>query len=59
VQQYRANIVDAHGHFIRFEPLVCRDDGEAVANAKRLVEGHDIEVWSGDRFVMRLIRKPK
>jgi hypothetical protein len=30
--------------------MVCRDDGEAVAKAKRMVDDHDIEVWSSDRF---------
>jgi hypothetical protein len=42
------------GHFIGCEPLICSDDGEAVANAKRLVNGYDIEVWSGERFVARV-----
>lgn len=52
--EYRAYNVGVDGRFIGFEPLICRDDGEAVANAKRLLDGHDIEIWSGDRFVIRL-----
>jgi hypothetical protein len=46
-------------HFIGFEPLVCADDAEAVDKPKRLVDGHDIELWSGDRLVTRLKAKTK
>ena len=52
--EYRAYTVGLDGHFISFEPLVCRDDGEAVAKARHLVDGHDVEVWSGERFIVRL-----
>jgi hypothetical protein len=54
VQEYRAYTVGTDGHFIGFEPLVCADDGEAIDRAKRLVDGHDIELWNGPRFLMRL-----
>jgi hypothetical protein len=54
---YRAYTVGDDGHFIGFEQLVCRDDDEAVVNAKRLIDGHDVELWSGPRFVIRLKRK--
>jgi hypothetical protein len=30
---------------------------EAIAKAKRLLEGHDVELWSGERFVARLSEK--
>ena len=39
---YRAYIIGEEGHFIGFEPLVCRDDGEAIARARRLVDGHGV-----------------
>ena len=32
----------------------CADDAEATAKAKRLVDGHDVELWSGNRLVTRL-----
>jgi hypothetical protein len=57
MQEYRAYIVDADGHFKGFEPLICRDDGEAIVKAKQLVDGHDIEVWSGARLVIHLKRR--
>jgi hypothetical protein len=31
---------------------------EAIVKAKQLVDGHDIEVWSGARLVIHLKRKP-
>jgi hypothetical protein len=40
-------------------PLVCADDAEAIDQAKRLVNGSDIELWTGDRLVARLEAKTK
>jgi hypothetical protein len=54
VIEYRAFIVGSDGHFAGFEPLICADDAEAIAKAKRLVVDHDVELWSGDRLVTRL-----
>jgi hypothetical protein len=34
--------------------LICADDAEAIAKAKRPVADHDVELWSGKRFVIRL-----
>jgi hypothetical protein len=55
--EYRAYRVGLDGHFIGYEPLVCVNDAEATAKARRLVDGYDIELWSGERFVVRLGRK--
>ncbi len=55
---YRAYQVGLDGHFIKFEPLVCADDTEAAQRAQRLVDGHDVELWSGERFVIRLQHGP-
>jgi len=52
--EYRAYIVGDDGHFMGFEGLVCSDDAQAIENAKCLVDGHDVELWSGERFVTRL-----
>jgi hypothetical protein len=52
--EYRAYIVGNDGHFAIFELFTCNDDNEAVAKAKRLVDGNDVEVWSGERFIVRL-----
>jgi hypothetical protein len=52
--EYRAYIVGPDGHFKGYEGLVCNDDAQAIDQAKRLVDGHDVEIWSGARFVTRL-----
>jgi hypothetical protein len=57
--EYRAYIVGDDDHFIGFEEMVCRDDGEAIAKAKRLVDGHDIELWNGERLLIRLSKSLK
>jgi hypothetical protein len=57
---YRAySVGNDRRHFIGFDPLVCRDDAEAIEKARRFLGGHDIELWSGDRLVTRIIHKPK
>jgi len=52
--EYRANFVGDDEHFVGFEPMICRDDAEAITRARRLLDTHDIEVWSGERLVIRL-----
>ena len=37
-----------------FEPLFCADDAEAIARANLLADDHDIELWSGNRLVVRI-----
>jgi hypothetical protein len=54
---YRVYRVGADGHFVGYEPLTCLDDAEAIQKAQRLVDGHDIELWSGPRLVIRISRK--
>ena len=56
VANYRAYKVGLDGHFVGFEPLVCADDTDATEMAQQMVDGHDIEVWSGPRLVVRLER---
>ncbi|WP_081422142.1 hypothetical protein [Tardiphaga robiniae] len=46
---YRAYIVGHDGHFKTFESIIAEDDEEAIAMAKKLVDGHDVEVWHLDR----------
>ncbi len=52
--EYRAYTVGDDGHFSGFEPLVCCDDAEAIKLARRLCDGHDIELWCLERMVIRL-----
>jgi hypothetical protein len=58
VTEYRAYFVGGDGHFVRFEGLSCSDDAEAIEQARRLIGSEDIELWNGDRFIVRLAHKP-
>jgi hypothetical protein len=57
--EYRAYTVGDDGHFIGFEAFVCADDSEATEKAKRLLNGRDVELWNGPRFVIKLEADPK
>ena len=52
--EYRIYIVGDDGHFVGFEPLVCDNDEQAVAKAKQILDGKDLQVWSGPRHVVSL-----
>jgi hypothetical protein len=52
--EYRAYIVGADGHFASYRAFICNDDSNAIIWAKQMVDGHDVELWSGERFVKRL-----
>jgi hypothetical protein len=57
--EYRIYSVGSDGHFIGFEPLICDGDEQAVEKAKQLLDGHDLQIWSGPRYVRRLESKDK
>jgi hypothetical protein len=57
VVDYRVYFVGSDGHFVRSVGLSCSDDAEAIEQARRLIEGQDIELWSGERFIVRLPQK--
>jgi hypothetical protein len=48
---YRAYIIGTDGRFLRAIELACPDDETAKEYAKQLVDGHDIELWQGDRKI--------
>jgi hypothetical protein len=52
--EYRAYMIGDDGRFMRAVELVCTDDEAATERAKQLVDGHDVELWSGPRLVVRL-----
>jgi hypothetical protein len=54
VVDYRVYFVGSDGHFVRFVGLSCSDDAQAIEQARRLIEDQDIELWSGERFIVRL-----
>jgi len=50
--------VGPDGYQLALKSLHCANDIEAAERARRLVAGQDIELWCGDRFVIRFDRKP-
>jgi hypothetical protein len=55
--EYRAYSVGLDGRFVGFEGMVCDDDEQAIVKAQLLVDGHDVELWSGPRHVVTLKHK--
>ena len=51
--EYRAYIIGTDARFMRAVELVCPDDDAAKEYAKQLVDGHDVELWQGDRRIER------
>jgi hypothetical protein len=54
---YRAYIIGHDGHFVTFKQLECINDDDAKEQAKRLVDGHDVELWQRARKVARFERR--
>jgi hypothetical protein len=52
--EYRAYAIGSDGHIFKAEPMICENDEEAIAHVRALAAEHTIEVWSADRFVIRL-----
>jgi hypothetical protein len=40
--------------FIAVRSIECADDHEAIRQAQQMLEGHSLEVWELERFVIRL-----
>jgi hypothetical protein len=54
---YRAYLVGSDGHFYRSIVLDVPDEAAAVAAAKQLVDGHDVELWERDRKIAKFDKK--
>jgi hypothetical protein len=54
VSKYRAYVMGADGFIAHLRAFICGNDADATVWAKQLVDGHDVELWSGDRLVIRL-----
>lgn len=53
--EYKFYAIKRDGH-IEGPPAArdCPNDGEALKEARQLVNGHDIEVWQGSRLIAYL-----
>jgi hypothetical protein len=57
MSQYRIFTIGPNGHFISGMAFECLNDGQAIEEARRLLDGHDLELWQGQRFVITLKHK--
>ena len=48
---YRAYLIGSDGHIKGREDLVCGSEHEAKEKARRLVDGHAVELWYGTRKI--------
>jgi hypothetical protein len=54
MSQFRAYVIGQDGHIVRRIDLdKCSDETDAREVAKRLVDGHDVELWELDRRIER------
>ena len=56
--EYRAYAVGDDSRFNEYEPLVCANDEEAITRATILAQRNRVEVWSGSRLVICLLKRP-
>ena len=54
MNEYRMYMMGQDGHIKGSRAFVCENDDDATVWARQLRDDHDIELWSGDRFVIRL-----
>jgi hypothetical protein len=57
--EYRAYTIDNDGHIVDCQAMVCPNDTAAIKQAQPLVNGRPIELWSGERFIIKLEPKPE
>ena len=55
MKEYRVYRLAREGHvFAPHHAFTSASDDDAIATAKQLVDGHDIELWQQARLVVRL-----
>ena len=58
MDHYRAYIMGHDGHILRPVELVCENDEAAKEQARKLVDGHDVELWQLDRKISVFLHGP-
>jgi len=55
---YRVCTIGLDGHFLSVEEIECANDQKAIQKAQQAVDDRDVELWQGDRFIVRLSPEP-
>jgi len=53
MSDYRAFLIGSDGHIFSAVVVDEPDDWAAIAVAKQLVDGHDVELWQRDRKIAK------
>ena len=53
---YRVFLLDARNRVTGVEIIKAESDEDALALAKQYIDGHDVEIWKGDKSIGRLNR---
>ena len=57
MREYRVFFIERNNRISSVPEIIeCADDQDAIQKAMPLVDGHDVEIWHGDRLVSRLPR---
>jgi hypothetical protein len=60
MSEYRIYVIGLEGHFIRAIQLDCPNDKAAMESAKQFINGHDLELWQGERQIAKFdAKKPE
>ena len=51
---YRVLLLDTAGRVLRTKVLSACEEADAIARAHALMDGRAVELWDGDRLVLRL-----
>jgi hypothetical protein len=51
--EYQIYVLTDDNHIKSREDILCRDDEEAEAKARRMVDGHAVELWQSTRKIAR------
>jgi hypothetical protein len=57
-EEYRIFVAGPDGHFMRLHGFTAANDDAAFEHGRHFVNGHDVELWSGGRFVAKLKAHP-
>lgn len=53
---FRAYLLEPDGHFLKRIDIDVPDEAAALTDAKKLVDGHDVELWYEGRMIAHLRR---
>lgn len=56
---YRACFIGRDGHFMKAIDLIYDDDDGARKHARKMVDGHHVELWQHNRRIEKFDGRPK